>query len=241
MTVDHGRFSQSGGRPWIVPELLQSEATAERLSQEALRLLKDRTRYEQMQGAFESIRAQLGTPGASRRAAEVVLAEMSSVTVFLRILSYLRAYRFRVITACLCAVGVAGMSGVYAWLVQPVLDGIFIAKDQVLLMVLPLVIVGAATFKGAFAYGQAYLMSYVGNRIVADIRQQLFSHFLRLSLTFHHRHSGGRLASRVINDVNEMVNAVPNVIKDLIQQGLTFLVLSSVRFIRIGKWPRCCF
>ena len=75
MTVDHvGLVNLVAGRG-IVPELLQSEATAERLSQEALRLLKDRSRYEQMQGAFESIRAQLGTPGASRRAAEVVLAE----------------------------------------------------------------------------------------------------------------------------------------------------------------------
>ena len=166
---------------------------------------------------------------------------MSSVTVFLRILSYLRAYRFRVITACLCAVGVAGMSGVYAWLVQPVLDGIFIAKDQALLMVLPLVIVGAATCKGSFAYGQAYFMSYVGNRIVADIRQQLFGHFLRLSLTFHHRHSSGRLTSRVLNDVNEMVNAVPNVIKDLIQQGLTFLALSGVAFYQNWKMATVLF
>ena len=75
MTVDHvGLVNLVAGRG-IVPELLQSDATAERLSQEALRLLKDRTRYEHMQSAFESIRAQLGTPGASRRAAEVVLAE----------------------------------------------------------------------------------------------------------------------------------------------------------------------
>ena len=60
------------------------------------------------------------------------------MTVYLRILSYLREYRFRLIVACLCAAGVAGMSGLYAWLVQPVLDEIFIAKDQLLLTVLPL-------------------------------------------------------------------------------------------------------
>ncbi len=59
----------------IVPELLQSEATAERLSEEGLRLLNDRTQYEQMREALDGIRARLGTPGASLRAAEVVLAE----------------------------------------------------------------------------------------------------------------------------------------------------------------------
>ncbi len=152
------------------------------------------------------------------------------MTVFFRIVSYLYQYRVRLVVACLCAVGVAGMSGLYAWLVQPVLDGIFIAKDQLLLMVLPLVILGAATLKGLFAYGQSYLMSYVGNRVVAEVRQQLFGHFLRMSLPFHQKHSSGRLVARVINDVNEMANAIPNVIRDLFQQGLTLLVLTGVAF-----------
>lgn len=157
------------------------------------------------------------------------------MTVFLRILSYLHEYRFRLIVACLCAAGVAVMSGLYAWLVQPVLDEIFIAKDQLLLTVLPLVILGAATLKGLFAYGQAYLMSYVGNRVVAEVRQQLFGHFLRMSLPFHQKHSSGRLVARVINDVNEMANAIPNVIRDLIQQGLTLLVLTGVAFYQNWK------
>ncbi len=160
---------------------------------------------------------------------------MSDMTIFFRILSYFHAYRVRLVVACLCAAGVAGMSGLYAWLVQPVLDEIFIAKDQMLLMVLPLVILGSATLKGAFAYGQSYLMSYVGHRIVAEIRQQLFGQFLRLSLAFHHRHSSGRLVARIMNDVNEMANAIPNVIKDLFQQGLTFLTLSSVAFYQNWK------
>ncbi len=59
----------------IVPELLQAEATAKRLYEEAVSLLKDRGRYHQMQEAFQSIREQMGTPGASDRAAQVVLAE----------------------------------------------------------------------------------------------------------------------------------------------------------------------
>ncbi|MCY3727534.1 MAG: lipid A export permease/ATP-binding protein MsbA [Nitrospira sp.] len=157
------------------------------------------------------------------------------MTAFFRILSYLREYRVRLIAACICAAGVAGMSGLYALLVQPVLDEVFIAKDQLLLMVLPLVIFGAATLKGLFSYGQAYLMSYVANRVVAEIRQQLFGHFLRMSLPFHHKHSSGRLVARVINDVNEMANAIPHVVRDLLQQGLTLLALTGVAFYQNWK------
>ncbi len=155
---------------------------------------------------------------------------MPSLNIFLRIVAYLRAYRVRVVAACVCAAGVAGLSGLYAWLVQPVLDGIFIEKDHVLLMALPLVILGVATLKGGFAYGQTYLMSYVGHRVVAEIREQLFGQFLRLSLPFHHRHASGRLVARIINDVNEMAHAVPSVLKDLFQQGLTFCVMLGVAF-----------
>ncbi|MXX10511.1 MAG: lipid-A-disaccharide synthase [Nitrospira sp. SB0667_bin_9] len=75
ITVEYvGLVNLVAGRG-VVPELLQSEVTAERLSAEALHLLKDRTRYDQMREALVGIRAELGPSGASLRAAEVVLEE----------------------------------------------------------------------------------------------------------------------------------------------------------------------
>ena len=75
ITVEHvGLVNLVAGRG-VVPEFLQSEMTAERLSEEALCLLKDRTRYDQLRAALGGIRVRLGTPGASLRAAEVVLTE----------------------------------------------------------------------------------------------------------------------------------------------------------------------
>lgn len=59
----------------IVPELIQQEATPERLNWEALRLLTDKTAYDEMKAALRTVRQSLGEPGASRRAAEVVLSE----------------------------------------------------------------------------------------------------------------------------------------------------------------------
>ena len=59
----------------IVPELIQDEATAERLCQEVRRLLTDQRAYHDMKDGLRQVRESLGEPGASRRAAEVVLAE----------------------------------------------------------------------------------------------------------------------------------------------------------------------
>ena len=65
--------------PWrIVPELIHDEATPERLAHETVRLLTDRRAYDEMKAALRSVREALGTPGASHRAAETVLAECRS-------------------------------------------------------------------------------------------------------------------------------------------------------------------
>ncbi len=154
---------------------------------------------------------------------------------FLRILTYLRDYRLRLVGAFICSAGVAGLSAVYAWLVQPVLDEIFIDRNRELLLLLPLAILGVALLKGAFAYGQAYLMSYIGHWLVADVRQQLFMHIVRLPIRFHDANSSGRLVARVISDVNEMANAIPSVLKDIFQQGLTFVALLGVAFYQNWK------
>lgn len=154
---------------------------------------------------------------------------------FLRLLHYLVRYRFRLIAAFVCSGLVAGLTGAYAWMVRPVLDGIFINKDEFLLTVLPIVILGVAVFKAGFSYGQSYLMNYVGNHVIADVREELFLQLMRLPAGYHDANTSGRLMSRVINDVNLMAGAVAGVLKDLFQQGLTFVAMMGIIFYQNWK------
>jgi subfamily B ATP-binding cassette protein MsbA len=137
--------------------------------------------------------------------------------------------------AFVCSALVAALSGAYAWLVKPVLDEIFINKNEALLFVLPLALFAVAVLKSAFSYGQNYLMNYVGNHIVTDIRQELFGKMVRLPVSYHDFNSSGRLVSRVISDVTLMANAIAGVLKDIFQQGLTFLVMLGVIFYQNWK------
>lgn len=157
------------------------------------------------------------------------------MNILWRIVSYLRNYRLRLLGAFLCSAGVALLQAVNAWLVKPVLDDIFIGRNQELLMILPLIILGVAILKAFFSYGQSYLMGYVGQWLVADVRQQLFIHIVRLPIRFHDANTSGRLMARVISDVNEMSNAIPSVLKDIFQQGLTFVALIGVAFYQNWK------
>lgn len=152
--------------------------------------------------------------------------------LWLRLFRYLFRYRVRLIASFACSGLVAALTGAYAWLVQPVLDDIFIHKDEVLLTVLPLAVLVVAVLKAGFQYGQNYLMSYVGNGVVTDVRQELFRQLLRLPVGFHDANTTGRLMSRVVNDVSLMSNAVAGVLKDLLQHGLTLVAMIGVMFYR---------
>ncbi|HMU55492.1 MAG TPA: lipid A export permease/ATP-binding protein MsbA [Nitrospira sp.] len=155
---------------------------------------------------------------------------MSSLDRFMRLVRYLKPYRLRLVAAFVCSALVAVFSGAYAWLVKPVLDEIFINKNQGLLLALPLALFVVSVLKSAFNYGQNYLMNYVGNQVITDIRQELFGKMIRLPVGYHDANTSGRLVSRVVNDVTLMANAVAGVLKDIFQQGLTFLAMLGVIF-----------
>lgn len=155
---------------------------------------------------------------------------MSTLDRLIRLVRYLKPYRARLGAAFVCSGLVAAFSGAYAWLVKPVLDEIFINKNESLLILLPLALFLVSVLKSIFNYGQNYLMNYVGNQVITDIRQELFGKLIRLPIPYHDVNTSGRLVSRVVNDVSMMANAVAGVLKDIFQQGLTFLAMMGVVF-----------
>jgi len=155
---------------------------------------------------------------------------MSTLDRLMRLVRYLKPYRIRLGAAFACSGLVAAFSGAYAWLVKPVLDEIFINKNENLLLILPLALFTVAVLKSLFNYGQNYLMNYVGNQVITDIRQQLFGKLIRLPVSYHDANTSGRLVARVVSDVTLMANAVAGVLKDIFQQGLTFLAMMGVIF-----------
>ncbi|MBI3608023.1 MAG: ATP-binding cassette domain-containing protein [Nitrospirae bacterium] len=152
----------------------------------------------------------------------------SRASVVRRLLRYVKPYWGRFILASVCAGGVSLLTAANAWLVKPVLDEIFVQRNTAMLAILPFAIVAVAVAKRAFQFAHVYLMGYTGNRIITDIRDALYHHILKLSLTFHATHSTGALMSNVTSDVALMQRAVSGVIKDLIQQPLTLLALMGV-------------
>ena len=129
----------------------------------------------------------------------------------------------------------AGATAALAYLMEPVLDEIFLEKDRTLLIVVPAAVIVITLIRGVATYGQAVLMAFVGQRVIADLQSRVFAHILRFDLAFFQDTASGRLVSRLTNDVNMMRNAVANALTGMVKDSLTLLFLVGVMFEKDWK------
>ncbi|MBT4707275.1 MAG: ABC transporter ATP-binding protein [Campylobacteraceae bacterium] len=137
---------------------------------------------------------------------------------------YIRKFIYAFIGILLVAGGTSGT----AYIMKPLLDDIFINKDQEMLMILPIMVIGLYAAKGFGRYIQAYYISYIGQDIIRKIRDKLFKHILHLDLAFFNAKHGGELISRITNDINRIQSAVSNQIASFIQEILTIVALIAM-------------
>ncbi|MBI5341958.1 MAG: lipid A export permease/ATP-binding protein MsbA [Deltaproteobacteria bacterium] len=154
------------------------------------------------------------------------------MTIYRRMLEYVRPYMPRLLIAMVIMVGVSAFHGSIAFLVKPALDDIFIKKDVSKLSLIPLMVLGVYLMKAVLEFSQAYLMNGVGQRVIRDIREHLYRHLQSLSLSFYMRHPTGVLMSRVMNDVGLMQGAITDAVTGLIKDFFTGIFLICVVFYR---------
>ncbi|MEW5913864.1 MAG: lipid A export permease/ATP-binding protein MsbA [Thermodesulfobacteriota bacterium] len=164
-----------------------------------------------------------------------------------RLLAMVKPYWLRLAGAMAMMLLVGAATSAMAYLVKPVMDEIFVARDQTLLMLMPAAIIGLYLIKGACSYGQTYLMQFVGQRIVTQFRIDLYAHLQRLSLSYYDRTPTGQLMSRITNDVNQMQGAVSSVVTGVLKDLFTIVGLMGVIIYRdwflaifaLGVFPLC--
>ena len=153
--------------------------------------------------------------------------------LYLRLLrEYLLPHWFLALLALICAAIVAATHGATAWLVKPVMDKIFIEKNQQMLKILPPAIVGLYLIKGIARFAQNYIMKYISQLMIMQIRIDLYKKLQNMSYAFLKSAKTGELVSRVINDVGVIQKANVSLIRNLIRQILTVIALCFVLFKR---------
>jgi subfamily B ATP-binding cassette protein MsbA len=124
----------------------------------------------------------------------------------------------------------AGSTAGRAWLMQPVLDRIFVAREGALLLLIAGGALALALVKGLADYGEAVLMTRVGQRVIADVQIALFSRLMRADLAYFHAHPSGTLIARFTSDAALLRGAAANVIAAIGKDALTVVFLVGVMF-----------
>ena len=125
---------------------------------------------------------------------------------------------------------VAGTTAGLAFLMETILDDVFTAKSKQSLYFAASIVMSLFVAKGLATYGQTVIMSFVGQRILADLQKSMFSHLVNGDLSFFHNHSSGALIAHFINDVEKMRGTVAGVITAIGRDSLTLIFLIGVMF-----------
>lgn len=117
--------------------------------------------------------------------------------IYARLLTFVKPYWKRFILALLCMVFTGGLSAAMLWLIKDMVDKVLLNKNIFLLNLIPFLIIGIFLLQGVFNYGQRYLMYWIGQKVVFDIRNKLYSHLQRLSLSFFSHKPVGEILSLI--------------------------------------------
>ena len=127
---------------------------------------------------------------------------------YIRLMNYIRPYVKHLAFAIVCIVLAAAANLYVPWIIKDMIDKVLMERDMAMLNLIAVGIVVVFFFRGIFYYGQSYLVSFVGQRVVIDIREALFEKFQRMPLAYFDRQQTGAVMSYVTNDVQALQNAL---------------------------------
>lgn len=138
----------------------------------------------------------------------------------LRLLSYTNPYRVRLAIALVSLVIAGGLGLAFPQVVRMIIDAAFVERDSEKLNKLALLLVAVFATQAAFSFLRTYLLSYTGERIVADVRTQLYNHLVGLPVAFFANRRVGELTSRLASDVSVVQTATTGSVTELLRLSL---------------------
>ena len=154
--------------------------------------------------------------------------KLKEVNPLPRLLAYSKPYRGRFATAVAAMLVYGAASAGVAYLIKPIIDQVLPGAGNIGFWAA--LVLGAYALKGVGAYVSAYLMTDIGQRVVRDLRNQMFRHVLDQSAGFFSRRTSGQLMSRITNDVNQVQQAVSETMGDLLREGLALVGYAILLF-----------
>jgi len=152
-------------------------------------------------------------------------SELSSRALYFRLLTYVRPY-WKVLAASVFLLALLAFTEpVLPAMMKPLLDEGFTNKNEAFIQWIPIALVALFLFRGALVFSSKYASSWVANRVITDLRMEMFEHTLHLPTQFYDQHSSGRIASHITENPKLITNAATIALTVLVRDTLTILAL----------------
>lgn len=138
---------------------------------------------------------------------------------YLRLLAYIKPYKKRLAAAVVCIIMAAAANLYLPWIIKDMIDDVLMSKDMLMLNLIAVGILVVMFTRGVFYYGQSYLVSYVGQRVIIDVRSVLFRKFQRMPLSYYDKQQTGTVMSYITNDVSVMQSAIVDNLIELVTES----------------------
>jgi ATP-binding cassette, subfamily B, bacterial MsbA len=155
-----------------------------------------------------------------------------------RLFAYAVPYRGRLCLSAVAMLLYAGGTAGLAVIIRPIVDKTLPLKQN--LTEMAWAIIGIYLLKGVGSYVSSYLTTYVGQRVVMDLRNALYRHILGQSAGFFAQRTTGQLMSRINNDVGQVQQVVSETIADLVRESLTLVGLAALLFYLDARLTIVC-
>jgi subfamily B ATP-binding cassette protein MsbA len=143
---------------------------------------------------------------------------------------YVFPYKFKFFLSILLMFVVAATTAAHAYLVKPALDEVFVKKNVSVLVLIPIVIMVITVIKAMATYFQMLLMGYINIYIMADLRKELYDHFIYSDISDLNRSSSGEMISKIMMDIARIMGGISTAVSGFFKQLVTLVALVVVMF-----------
>lgn len=152
-----------------------------------------------------------------------IKVKTSAITGYRRLLGFLWPYWKILLIAVICMIVVSGSNLIVPWIIKDIVDEVLAEKNiQMLYWVIAAILV-IFLIRGVTTFGNRYLMGYIGQRVVTDLRKRLFAHLQRLSISYYDKRRTGEIMSNLTNDIGALQTAIVENFVSLIQEAAIFV------------------
>jgi subfamily B ATP-binding cassette protein MsbA len=155
---------------------------------------------------------------------------MTSTQLYLRLLRYVAPYWQAFAVSIITLIVVAATEVALPALMKPLLDGTFVERDPLLIRLVPVLIILLFLVRGVATFGGSYTSNWVGNKVVMDLRNEMFGKLLHLPNHYYADHPTGTLISKLTFDVTQVTTAATSVVIVVVKDSLTIVGLLGWMF-----------